>query len=77
MDTSWPPASQPRSRQLKVRLTASEADSLARRAADRDLTVSELVRSVLPLQRDTPPEATDGASKTGDGGLSVPAYRER
>lgn len=47
MNTSWPPATRPRDRQLKVRLTEEEFVDLQRRAAIRGLTISELVRDAL------------------------------
>lgn len=76
METSRPPVPEPRCRQLKVRLTETEFCRLVRRADFADLTISELVRLTLPLQADTPPVPTSGASKKTDvGGLSGPAYR--
>jgi hypothetical protein len=76
VETSWPPTLEPRTRQLKVRLTDGEFRRLAHHAESADLSVSELVRVILPLNDDAPPVATSGASaKTDRGGLDAQGYR--
>ncbi len=73
MKTSQPPTTQPRSRQVKFRLTEAEFAQLAKSAKRRKRTISEVVRFSLSLDSDTPPVLPSGASKkTGTSGLDAP-----